>query len=49
VGGLLLGMTALEVMSRIEFEEGLMLETFGEAYREQIKTTGRLLPRRSVK
>jgi len=39
------GMTMLEVVSRIGFEEALMLEYFGEQYREYIKKTGRLLPR----
>ena len=38
------GMTALEVASRIHFEEQLMLEYFGEHYREYMKRTGRLLP-----
>ena len=40
-----IGMTVLEVASRIGFEESLMLEFFGEQYREYIKRTGRLLPR----
>jgi len=39
------GMTILEVISRIGFEESLMLEYFGEQYREYIRKTGRLLPR----
>jgi len=39
------GMTVLEVISRIGFEEALMIEYFGEQYREYIKKTGRLLPR----
>ncbi|HEY3473441.1 MAG TPA: isoprenylcysteine carboxylmethyltransferase family protein [Anaerolineales bacterium] len=39
-----IGMTALEVTSRIYFEEDLMLEYFGEPYREYMKRTGRLLP-----
>jgi protein-S-isoprenylcysteine O-methyltransferase Ste14 len=38
-------MTVMEVVSRIEFEESLMLEFFGEQYREYMKTTGRLLPK----
>lgn len=38
-------MTVLEVASRIGFEEGLMLEYFGERYREYMKRTGRLLPK----
>jgi len=40
-----IGMTVLEVASRIGFEESLMLEFFGEQYSEYIKKTGRLLPR----
>lgn len=40
-----LGMTVLEVASRIRFEESLMLEYFGDQYHEYMKKTGRLLPR----
>jgi protein-S-isoprenylcysteine O-methyltransferase Ste14 len=40
-----LGMTALEVVSRIGFEESLMLEYFGDQYRDYMKKTGQLLPR----
>jgi protein-S-isoprenylcysteine O-methyltransferase Ste14 len=40
-----MGMTILEVTSRIGFEENLMLEYFGEQYREYMKQTGRLFPR----
>jgi protein-S-isoprenylcysteine O-methyltransferase Ste14 len=40
-----LGMTVLEVASRVGFEEALMLEYFGDQYREYMKKTGRLLPR----
>ena len=40
-----LGMTILEVVSRIGFEESLMLEYFGDQYQEYMKKTGRLLPR----
>jgi protein-S-isoprenylcysteine O-methyltransferase Ste14 len=40
-----LGMTALEVASRIHFEEDMMLEYFGDQYREYMKHTGRLLPK----
>ena len=39
------GMTILETVSRIGFEESLMLEYFGEQYREYMKKTGRLLPK----
>ena len=40
-----IGMTILEIASRIRFEEKLMLEYFGDQYREYIKRTGRLIPR----
>jgi protein-S-isoprenylcysteine O-methyltransferase Ste14 len=40
-----LAMTVLEVASRIGFEESLMLEYFGDQYREYMKKTGRLFPR----
>jgi protein-S-isoprenylcysteine O-methyltransferase Ste14 len=40
-----LGMTTLEVVSRIGFEEALMLEFFGDKYHEYMITTGRLLPK----
>lgn len=40
-----LGMTVLEVASRVDFEESLMLEYFGDQYRDYMKKTGRLLPR----
>jgi len=40
-----IGMTLLEVVSRIGFEENLMLEYFGDEYRRYMKRTGRLLPR----
>ena len=40
-----IGMTIMEAASRVDFEESLMLEYFGDQYREYIKKTGRLLPR----
>jgi protein-S-isoprenylcysteine O-methyltransferase Ste14 len=40
-----ISMTALEVASRIGFEESLMLEYFGDQYRAYMKRTGRLLPK----
>jgi protein-S-isoprenylcysteine O-methyltransferase Ste14 len=40
-----IGMTALDVMSRVRFEEALMLETFGEPYQAYMKRTGRFFPR----
>lgn len=39
------GMVLLEVFSRIDFEESLLIEFFGEQYRDYMKKTGRLLPR----
>ena len=39
------GMTLLEVASRIGFEENLMIEYFGDQYRDYMKRTGRLLPK----
>jgi protein-S-isoprenylcysteine O-methyltransferase Ste14 len=48
IGFTWLGMTALEVASRIGFEESLMLEYFGDQYREYMQRTGRLLPRINV-
>ena len=45
IGFAWIGMTVLEVVSRIDFEENLMLEYFGEPYREYMKRTGRLLPK----
>jgi protein-S-isoprenylcysteine O-methyltransferase Ste14 len=40
-----IGMTTLEVGSRVRFEENLMLEYFGNPYREYMKRTGRLFPK----
>ena len=40
-----IGMTVLEIASRIGFEESLMLEYFGDQYRDYMKSTGRLLPK----
>jgi len=45
IGSAWLGMTILELASRIRFEEGIMLEYFGDQYREYMKTTGKLLPK----
>jgi protein-S-isoprenylcysteine O-methyltransferase Ste14 len=38
-------MTLLEIISRIKFEEKLMLEYFGDQYRKYMQRTGRLLPK----
>lgn len=40
-----IGMTVLETISRIRFEENLMLEYFGEQYRVYMNKTGRLFPK----
>lgn len=40
-----ISMMALEIASRIIFEENLMLEYFGDQYREYMTRTGRLLPK----
>ncbi|HJS20315.1 MAG TPA: isoprenylcysteine carboxylmethyltransferase family protein [Anaerolineales bacterium] len=40
-----IGMTVLEIVSRIQFEETIMIEYFGDQYRDYMKTTGRLLPK----
>jgi protein-S-isoprenylcysteine O-methyltransferase Ste14 len=45
IGAAWIGMTALEIASRIQFEESLMIEYFGDQYREYMKKTGRLLPK----
>lgn len=45
IGFTWIGMTILEVASRIGFEESLMLEYFGDSYREYMKRTGRLFPK----
>jgi protein-S-isoprenylcysteine O-methyltransferase Ste14 len=48
IGMAWIGMTIFEVASRIHFEENLMLEFFGEQYREYMQRTGQLLPRMNV-
>lgn len=45
IGLCTIGMTVLEILSRIRYEESLMTEYFGEQYRAYMKKTGRLLPR----
>jgi protein-S-isoprenylcysteine O-methyltransferase Ste14 len=45
IGLCMIGMTVLEIISRIRYEESLMTEYFGEQYRAYMKKTGRLLPR----
>ena len=46
VGVLWLSATALDLASRVRFEEALLAEQFGETYAELMSTTGRILPRR---
>jgi protein-S-isoprenylcysteine O-methyltransferase Ste14 len=45
VGLAWVGMTVLEIISRVKFEETLLLEYFGDQYRDYMKRTGRLLPK----
>jgi protein-S-isoprenylcysteine O-methyltransferase Ste14 len=42
-----IGMAGLEITSRIQYEETLMTEYFGEQYRDYMKKTGRILPHRN--
>lgn len=46
VGGLWIGMTALDVAARMDAEEAMLLGQFGERYRAYTIRTGRLLPAR---
>jgi protein-S-isoprenylcysteine O-methyltransferase Ste14 len=46
IGAAWIGMSVIEIASRIQFEESLMIEYFGDQYREYMKKTGRLLPRK---
>jgi protein-S-isoprenylcysteine O-methyltransferase Ste14 len=45
IGLAFVAMTALEIASRIGFEEALMIEYFGDQYREYMQKTGRLFPK----
>ena len=45
IGLSLIGMASLEIASRVQYEEKLMTEYFGEQYRAYMKKTGRLMPR----
>ncbi len=47
IGVLWIGMTVLDVMSRVRFEEAMMMEAFGDPYRIYVQRTGRFLPRLS--
>ena len=40
-----ISMAVLEIASRIAYEESLMIESFGDQYREYMKRTGRLFPK----
>ena len=43
-----IGMAILEIASRISYEESLMIEYFGDRYRQYMQKTGRLFPRIKV-
>jgi protein-S-isoprenylcysteine O-methyltransferase Ste14 len=45
VGGLMLASVALLVWVRLRGEENLLIDTFGEQYREYMQRTGRFLPK----
>ena len=45
IGGLWIILTAVDIKSRIRFEEEKMLAQFGEAYQRYLQSTGTLLPR----
>jgi len=45
VGGMWIGMTGLDVASRVRAEEAMMVGQFGEQYHAYMQRTGRLLPR----
>lgn len=45
IGLMWLGSTSIEVISRVRFEEQLMLDRFGEQYRDYMQETGSLTPR----
>lgn len=40
-----ISMVIVEIASRIQFEESLLIEYFGDQYREYMKKTGRLFPK----
>ena len=45
IGALWIGMTCLDVTSRMRTEESMMVGQFGEQYRAYMRRTGRLFPR----
>jgi protein-S-isoprenylcysteine O-methyltransferase Ste14 len=45
IGAAWIGMTVLEVVSRIGFEEAIMIEYFGDQYRDYMKNTGQIVPK----
>ena len=45
VGGMWIGMTGLDVASRVRAEEAMMVGQFGEQYHAYMQRTGRFLPR----
>jgi protein-S-isoprenylcysteine O-methyltransferase Ste14 len=44
IGLLWLGMTALDIVARVNKEESLMLQQFGEEYQRYTQKTGRFFP-----
>ena len=47
IGLVWIGMTVLDVISRVRVEEAMMMESFGDHYRAYMQRTGRFLPRLS--
>ena len=45
IGLVWIGMTVLDVISRVRIEEALMMESFGDPYRAYMHRTGQFLPR----
>ena len=45
IGVIYIGTLSLMYVARVSAEEEMMLERFGDSYRQYMKTTGRLLPR----
>ena len=45
VGLIYIGMLSLMCIARISAEEQMMMDRFGDSYRQYMKTTGRMLPR----
>jgi protein-S-isoprenylcysteine O-methyltransferase Ste14 len=45
IGGMWIGMTSLDITSRVKTEEAMMIGQFGDQYRAYMRKTGRLFPR----